>query len=309
MRWLYEALTGENIILTVIIATLCIRMLTVFGDIRSRKSSMKMQAIQPQLDIIRKKHEKNPQKLQQEQSKFMRENGVSMFGGCLPMLITMPLFFIFIAAFRQWGNEMMVRLILALEESPEGGLKLFESFKFLWVNNLWMPDNGFSPVIQSASDFFSNANENLPNLLYFQHNPDALHKFVELGFFVQDGDGYALATITDEIAARYSALIAPCIELYDGYNNGWFLFPILSGVTTYLSSWILQRKQPKVASTQGTGKIMQWLMPVMSFIFCLQYNATFAVYWTFSNVFSLCTSLLINRSFAKKAAQAELQKG
>ena len=56
MRWLYEALTNENIVLTIIISTLFIRLLTVFGDIRSRKSSIKMAAIQPQLDKIKKKY-------------------------------------------------------------------------------------------------------------------------------------------------------------------------------------------------------------------------------------------------------------
>jgi membrane protein insertase Oxa1/YidC/SpoIIIJ len=54
---------------------------------------------------------------------------------------------------------------------------------------------------------------------------------------------------------------------------------------------------------------MNWLMPIMSFVFCLQYNASFAVYWTFSNIFSLGTSLLINRSFAKQnAALTEVVK-
>ena len=132
MRWLFESLTGESIVLTIIIATLLIRALTVFGDIKSRKSSMKMQAVQPQLDKIRKKYEKDPQKLQAEQQKFMRQNGVSMFGGCLPMLITLPLFFIFIAAFRQWGNEMMVRLILAMQDNTDAGVELFKSFKFFF---------------------------------------------------------------------------------------------------------------------------------------------------------------------------------
>ena len=130
MRWLYEALTNESIVLTIIIATLIIRGLTVFGDINSRRSSMKMAAVQPELDKLRKKYEKDPQRLNTEQQKLMRERGVSMFGGCLPMLITMPLFFIFIAAFRQWGSEMMVRLILALDDNKDKGLELFQTFKF-----------------------------------------------------------------------------------------------------------------------------------------------------------------------------------
>lgn len=42
----------------------------------------------------------------------MKEKGVSMWGSCLPMLITMPLFFCFIAAFRYWGYEMNLRLLV-----------------------------------------------------------------------------------------------------------------------------------------------------------------------------------------------------
>ena len=307
MRWLYETLTNQSIVMTIIIATLLIRALTVFGDIRSRKSSMKMAAVQPQLDKIRKKYEKDPQRLNTEQQKLMRENGVSMFGGCLPMLITMPLFFIFIAAFRQWGSEMMVRLILELEKNQDAGVQMFQSFKFFWVNNLWMPDNGFSPVIMAAKDFFSKTNATLPKLLYFQDHPEALQTFVDLGFFVKSGSTYTLATLTDDLAARYTQLMTPCANLYAGLNNGWFIFPVLAGGTTYLSTWIMQKNQPKRDATANTNKIMNWLMPAMSFFFCLQYNASFAVYWTFSNIFSLGTSLLINRSFAKqKAAQAEV---
>ena len=306
MRWLFETLTGESIVLTIIISTLLVRALTVFGDIRSRKSSMKTQAIQPQLDKLRKKYEKDPQKLNAEQQKLMRENGVSMFGGCLPMLITLPIFFIFIAAFRQWGNEMMVRLILALEDNTTSGLQMFQSFKFFWVHNVWMPDNGLSPVIATAKEFFGTANAKLPQLLYFTEHPDALQKFVDLGFFVKDSTGaYTMATMTDQLAATYNSLVAPCADLYKGLNNGWFIFPILAGATTYLSTWITQRQQPQSAATGSTNKLMQWLMPVMSFVFCLQYNASFAIYWTFSNIFSLGTSLLINRSFAKQKLALE----
>ncbi len=120
------------------------------------------------------------------------------------MLITLPIFFIFIAAFRQWGNEMMVRLILALEDNTTSGLQMFQSFNFFWVHNVWMPDNGLSPDIDTAKEFFGAANAKLPQLLYFTENPDALQKFVDLGFFVKDSAGaYTMATMTDQLAATY----------------------------------------------------------------------------------------------------------
>lgn len=310
MRWLYEVLTNENIVLTVLISTIIIRGLSVFGDIKSRRSSLRMQAVQPELNRIQKKYKDNPEKLAQEQRKFMKENNVSVFGGCLPMLITMPLFFIFIAAFRQWGNEMLVRLILAMEENGETGLQMFEKFRFLWINNIWQPDNGFRPVVMAANEFFSRANEQLPRLLYFEENPAALQKFLDLGFFVQEGNSFKLAAYTEELAARYNEILAPCMNLYAGKNNGWFILPLLAGGAMWLSSTIMTRSQ-KTANDQdnpagNSMKIMNWLFPIMSAWFCLSYNAAFALYWTVSSVLSILTTLIINRVFKKE--QLELQK-
>ena len=309
MRWLYETLTGESIFFTILISTVIVRGLSLIGDIKSRKSSLKMQAVQPQLQKIQKKYENDPQKLSIEQRKFMRENNVSMLGGCLPMLITMPLFFIFIAAFRQWGNEMMVKLILTLEDNQQAGVEMFEKFKFLWVNNMWQPDNGFKPVIQTAAEFLGKANEKLPQLLYFKENPAALQRFVDLGFFVKNGDAYSLAAVTDAVTVQYDAIVAPCAELYAGKNNGWFILPLLAGASMFLSSWISMRNQPQNDAAASSNKLMTWLFPLMSVWFCLSYNASFALYWTVSSVFSIITTAIINRSFAKEKLALEAAGG
>ena len=300
MRWLYETLTNESIFLTILISTVLIRVLSLFGDIKSRKSTMKMQAVQPQLDKIRKKYENDPQKLNLEQRKFMKDNNVSMMGGCLPMLITMPLFFIFIAAFRQWGNEMMVRLIITLEENQEAGLEMFEKFKFLWINNMWQPDNGLKPVIQTATEFLGRGNEALPRLLYFKDNPGALQKFVDWGFFTLTDGVYAISPITDAITSKYNAIVQPCVEMYAGYNNGWFILPLLAGATMFLSSWIGQRNQPKNDAAASTNKMMTYLFPIMSVFFCLTYNASFALYWSLSSVIQVIVTLMINRMMEKE---------
>ncbi len=310
MRWLYETLTNESIVWTVIIATLIIRCATIFSDIRSRKTSMKMQLIQPQLQRIQKKYANDPQRLSIEQRKLMKDNDVSMFGGCLPMLFTLPIFFIFIAAFRQWGNEMQVKLIVEMDADPVKGVEFFRNFKFLWVNNMWAADNGFKPVVMQASEFFSAAMKNIPDLLYFKENPEALATFVRLGFFTETDGVYALATLTEEVAARYNELLKPCMDLYAGYNNGWFVFPILAAATTFFSSWFMMKGQNQnnadadgksnpADAAKSTGKMMTWLMPLMSFYFCLISNATFALYWTASNVFSTISALILNRHFAK----------
>ena len=69
MRSVYEAImsTGMQasyaIVLTIFIFTLGVRCLSVFGDIKSRKSSMQMQEIQPDLDRLMKKYQNHDDRL------------------------------------------------------------------------------------------------------------------------------------------------------------------------------------------------------------------------------------------------------
>lgn len=153
LKFLY-GLFSDSYLLTILVVTILLRLVQVFPDILNRKSQIKMAAVRPKLDEIQKKYENNPQKLREEQSKVMKENGVSTLSGCLPMLITLPLFFCFLAAFRSWGNEESITLMYetAVAESCEVGTEeraaaeamaqeTFDGFKFLWVKNIWQPDN------------------------------------------------------------------------------------------------------------------------------------------------------------------------
>lgn len=299
MKWVHANITGNQIVLTIIVCTVLLKLITVFSDIKSRKYSMKMNAIQPEIKRLQKKYQNDPKKMQAEQSKLMKKSGVSMMGGCLPMLIMMPLFFCFIAAFRYWGHEQMVKVILELNET--GDSQLFDSFRFLWINNIWRPDNGTMSVIISAEDFLSNAE--IPKLLYFQQNPDALAIFQKLGFLSESG---GLVELTDEVIARYNDLVAPLVAKYAGYNNGWFILPVLAAGMNFLTQWIMTRGQAAPNSddpAQKSGKMMMYIFPIMSFIFCLTSNAAFGVYWVISSLTSLITNLILNKKFPRTVVQ------
>lgn len=60
---------------------------------KSLKSQKAMQKIQPLLKEIKEKYRKDPQKQQMETMRVFKENGVNPVGGCLPMLLQMPIFF------------------------------------------------------------------------------------------------------------------------------------------------------------------------------------------------------------------------
>jgi YidC/Oxa1 family membrane protein insertase len=52
-----------------------------------------MQAIQPQLTALRNKYKSDPQRFQREQMELFRKHGVNPMGGCLPMIVQIPIFY------------------------------------------------------------------------------------------------------------------------------------------------------------------------------------------------------------------------
>lgn len=310
LRWVYDLtvniLPGEfgSIVLTILICTMALKLATVFSDIKTRQSSADMARIQPELQKIQKKYANDPRRAQAEQSKLMKERGVSMWGSCLPLIITMPLFFGFIAAFRYWGYEMTLRLLV-----DENAMGLFQSFKFLWINNIWQPDNGLMPTIVEGATFL--ATPELSKLLYLHNTPGVWEKLVELGIALKSVSGGAVGyqiINTEASVAAFNNAMQVFKDVHAGYNNGWFLMSVFAGGSNFLSAWLMQKNTPQTAANDQTAKSTKWMnymFPVMSFIFCLSNNAAFAIYWTFSSLLMIIINIILNKKYPRVAAVQE----
>jgi len=79
--------------LAVIILTFLIRLLIMPLAISSFKSMNKMKKIQPKLKEIKEKYKDDKQKVNVLTMQIMKENNVNPMGGCLPLLLQMPIFF------------------------------------------------------------------------------------------------------------------------------------------------------------------------------------------------------------------------
>jgi len=85
----------------IIILTLFINLLILPLRVKTMQSGLKMQRIQPQMDAIKEKYKKykatDPKRneMNAEIMKLQKDNGVNMFGGCIPTLIQLPLLFAF----------------------------------------------------------------------------------------------------------------------------------------------------------------------------------------------------------------------
>lgn len=80
---------GVAIILLTIITKILFYPLTV----KSMASMKAMQALQPQINQLRAKYQKDPQRLQRETMELYRKHGVNPMGGCLPMVVQIPIFY------------------------------------------------------------------------------------------------------------------------------------------------------------------------------------------------------------------------
>lgn len=101
---------------------------------KAMKSSIAMQAIQPEVKALQERYKSDPQKLQQEMMKLYKEHGVNPLGGCLPMLLPMPILF---ALFFVFANTIE-----------------FRGVPFLWLPDLSAADPYYIiPLMMGASMF------------------------------------------------------------------------------------------------------------------------------------------------------------
>ncbi len=81
--------------ISIILLTFVIRLLTFPLQYKSFASMKKLQLIQPELTKIREKFKDDPMKLQQESMALFKKSGANPLGGCLPLILQMPVFFAF----------------------------------------------------------------------------------------------------------------------------------------------------------------------------------------------------------------------
>ena len=124
--WLLKKLhvLGINYGVILILFAFMIRVITGPLTRKSFESTQKMQKIQPRLKKIQEKYKNDSQRLNKEMVALYKETGVNPLGGCLPMLIQMPLLFSLFIVFRS---------TIEFRGAPFFG----------WISNLSQPDTIF----------------------------------------------------------------------------------------------------------------------------------------------------------------------
>ena len=289
-NWLGDAF--GNYAIAIIILTIVIRLAMLPADIKQKKSSRDMATVQPELNELKKRYANDPQTMQRKQQELYQKNHIRPMAGCLPLLITLPIFFAFFGSLRMLATEQTLVMIM---QGLANGASSVDIPGFIWVHNLWQPDTGVAPILPTGKYLLrflvQNADYVNPQSLAIMQSKGLL-EFTSTGLNITD----AYNNLADSIIAANG---------YTGRANGWFVLPILSGAGLFLQQWIQQKNNPAMAEQQG-GAMMMWFMPLFSVWICWTSNAAFALYWVVSNVYALGQMFIVNKVLDNKQAKLNL---
>ena len=123
LSWFYRY--THNYGVAIILLTVLTKVVFFPLTLKSMRSMKAMQALQPQINALRSKHKSDPQRVQRETMELYREQRVNPLGGCLPMIVQIPVFY---------------ALYVALSVSVEMQNAPFICFGRLFGMDLWICD-------------------------------------------------------------------------------------------------------------------------------------------------------------------------
>lgn len=156
----------SSVALGVILFTVILKLITLPFDYISRasmrKNSIKMEEMRPELEKLQKQYADNKDLYNQKMMALYKKNGYSMFGACLPTILTLVIFIVAINAFTDYSKfqnkTYFYNMSLSYNEVAYSGLETDDTYiyfkdgeKFLVVNEDQILENGPSGTITTQT--------------------------------------------------------------------------------------------------------------------------------------------------------------
>lgn len=267
---------ADNYGLALILFSLAVKLILFPASAKSKKSMMKQSRLQPKLKELELAYGDDKAGYQQAVQKLYKEEGVSMFGGCLwsllPLLIIFPLYKVI---------QQPLTYIMHLDADVISGLK--EAYAHIEVIDL------------------SDVN------YYWQ--------FAVAGNIEKYGAGIVEGVESLKLTLFGIDLgLTPSWKIWTMSNwsqIGGAILPLLSGALNYLSMFISTKMNNTVISNDkgerdeaaaqaaSTGKTMQMMMPIMSIIFGFMFPVGISVYWVSQSVFGIIQDVILTMHYRK----------
>ena len=260
--WILDWIYGwcGNFGLALIIFCVITRLIMLPFNIKSKRSMLRLQAVQPKIKEIEKKYPNDKNKQSIEMMALYKKENISPMGGCLTSLITLPLMFAL-----YWPISQPLRYLMRLT-SAEIGLvreKLIEIGAKIGEVAV-SANTSEMALVRAISDNFE-----------------------------------AVSSISDKIFPMDLSFLGMNLGVTPNFRvfDALFFLPIISAATSYLlmyvTRWLQEKTSGQKAPAESQNKMMTWMMPLMSLWIGFTLPAGLAIYWIACNIVGILQEFLI----------------
>ena len=275
-----------NVGLCIILFTIVMKTLMIPLTIKQQKTTKLMSVMNPEIQAIQKKYKgKSDQESMQRQNVEIQavyeKYGTSMTGGCLPLLIQMPIIYN-IPAYVPSVRVYFDNVVTPLMGQADYAQKLQE------ITNIATACGGKLDKFD-----FTNANRLV----------DMLYKFSTS----QWGELQALFPAISDVIGQNAAVVER-MNTFLGLNMaeapGWvpsfaWIIPVLAAVSQWFSTKLMSGNQPSTSADAENPmaqsmKTMTTTMPLFSAFICITMPAGLGIYWIATSVVTIIQQLIVN---------------
>ncbi len=258
---------------SVFVFTVVINLLMIPLSIKSQKSSVAQMRIRPKLDALKKKYGDDRQKFAMAQQELMQEEGVSMSGGCLPLLIRMPImlgiYYVILSPLKYLTNlsaETIAAAEAAFKNLNPSNAAYIQPEIINAVTNNKISFEGVAEVKQAVST-------------------------IDFNFLGID--------LTDKPVFN--------IDIFNEFQPSWWIpiLAFLAAMLTSVFSMLMQKKNNPDAPSMGG---LMLTMPLISLIIGFTVSCAAGFYWACSSLISGLIQLAVQYFYGPNTMIANEQK-
>lgn len=279
----------QNIGLSIIIFTVFVRLIMTPLTIKQQKFTKINQAMQPEITKIQKKYRNKKDqaslaKQNEEIQAVYEKYGTSPTGGCAQILIQFPIFLAFfnvvrnVPAYIPQVKDIYMTAVTAIQQTPgyvDTINKIADGVHSSYISEL--PNNATSNQIIDVLNYFT---------------ADAWGQLAD----AMPSISGVIESIHHQVAGINNFIFGINVAQAPGFRlSVYLLIPILAALFQFLTTKTM--KQPDMGDNPAAGmtKSMTYVMPLMSFYFCLVAPAGMGLYWATSALFMCIQQIIVNK--------------
>jgi len=323
MNWIYEFLNWvgiPNIGLAIILFTIVIKALMIPMSIKQQKSSRLQSIMMPEIQAIQAKYKGVTDQAalyqqQQETKEVYQKYGTSAASGCLQLLIQMPILFaLYQVIYKLPGYIGKLKDMYGVVADK---FRSLSSFGTLIQNEELMTLAKNNSLTKNPAELLTDAAQGRNYTIDMLYNFDKTEwtKFHEIVNDPGVQEAYTQVQPQIERVNTFLGISLAASPWQQITQDGiwWAVFiPILAGLFQFLSTLAMKTTNPQQKDDQnpmgGTMKIMNYMFPIMSVVFCFMFSAGIGIYWVASSGVQLVIQLFVNAYMNKVDINEMVQK-